>query len=158
MSTQSPQNETASSEARNTAIMRRWFEEVWNSRRLATVHELLAPTTVIHGLSEAKAVAGPKGFLPFFSEFVGAFPDLHVDVEDVVAQGDQVVARVTLKGTHTGAGFGVAPTGRAVRTTGIAWAKFENGKVSETWNEFDAAGLFAQLTGGAQPVSTMRPK
>jgi steroid delta-isomerase-like uncharacterized protein len=130
----------------NRALARRWFEEVWNQRREATIDELADPTALIHGLGEGgRDLIGPEGFRPFFRAFSAAFPDFRVAVDDVLADGDQTATRITFTGTHTGNGLGIPPTGRRVRSTGIIICRWRNGRIIEGWNEFDAAGMMQQL-------------
>src|SRR5439155_18566975 len=100
----------------NKAIVRRWFEEVWNQGRESTVHELLAANAVGHGLGDTEVdIHGPEEFKPFFRNLRGSFPDMRITIEDVIAEGDKVSARIVLEGSHRGAELGVAPTGQRVR-------------------------------------------
>jgi steroid delta-isomerase-like uncharacterized protein len=79
-----------------------------------------------------------------------AFPDSRFDLEDLVAEGDKVVARVSVSGTQRGPMLGLAPTGKRVRTTGIEVFRFEDGKMAEHWATFDALGMLQQL--GLRPM------
>ena len=74
-----------------------------------------------------------------------AFPDLNVVVDQVVAGGDKVAVRWTARGTNTGSGNGIAATGKAVETSGIALFRFENGEVAEEWVSADTLGLMRQF-------------
>src|SRR5688572_26893077 len=80
-----------------------------------------------------------------------AFPDIRVDVDDVLAEGDQIACRLTAHATHSGDGLGVPPTGRPVTFTALAWARWREGRMVEGWNEFDSASVMAQIATG-QPV------
>jgi predicted ester cyclase len=84
----------------NKALIRRWFEEVWNKGRSDAIAEMMAPDAVAHGLSDdaAKPLRGPQGFLPFHTQFREAFPNIEVVVEDTIAEGDRVVARCSVTG------------------------------------------------------------
>lgn len=82
--------------------------------------------------------------------FRAAFPDWTESVDDVVAEGKEVVIRVTGRGTHEGEFQGVAPTGRSVTATGVGIGRIENGRIAESWAEYDALGLMQQL--GAIPA------
>src|SRR5215472_1140366 len=94
-------------------ILHRWFDEVWNQGREETVDELLAADGVGYGLGEGDAVArGPAGFKPFLRNMRAALPDVHVSIEDLIAEDDKAVARVVLTGTHLGDGLGFPSTGR----------------------------------------------
>jgi predicted ester cyclase len=97
----------------HVALARWWFEEVWNQRRTETVHELLRPDSVGH--MQSGDVVGPEPFLEVHAELLKALPDLRIQVEDTLAQGDQVVVRWSASGTHRGKGMGCEPTGAQVR-------------------------------------------
>ena len=128
------------------ALSRRWFEEVWNQGREATIDELLVSDVVAQGLNEGgKTMRGPDGFRQFYRPFKSAFPDLRVTVEDVLVEGDKSAVRLSFTGTHTGQGIGVPPTGRPFRSTAIVMLQWRGGRIVEGWNEFDAAGMMAQL-------------
>jgi steroid delta-isomerase-like uncharacterized protein len=132
----------------NKALTRRWFEEVWNQGRAATIDELLAPDGVMHGLGDGgRDLRGPAAFREFYQPFRAAFPDLKFTVEDVVGEGDRIAVRVSGRARHTGDGMGLKATGRSVTLSAIAIARWKNGKIAEGWNEFDADGLMRQLTG-----------
>lgn len=134
----------------NKAIARRWFEEVWNQGREATVDELFGPTAVAHGLGESEEdVHGPAEFKQFAANLRGSLPDLHIRVDDLISEGARLAIRITLDGTHTGKGLGVAPTGRRVSIQGIIIVQIENGILVEGWNSYDQLGLLRQI--GAIP-------
>jgi predicted ester cyclase len=92
-----------------------------------------------------------EGWKEFSRPFVSGFSERRLAVEDLVAEGDEVVARMTFSGRHTGEFFGVAPTGRRVRFTGIVWFRIAEGKIVKHWGEFDALGLMQQLGIMEQP-------
>jgi steroid delta-isomerase-like uncharacterized protein len=130
--------------AENKALVRRWFEEVWNKGRASAIDELLAPDAVIHGLGPAD-LHGPAGFKRFHTAYREAFPDLKVQIEDIVAEGDIVAIRWSGTATHQGGGLGFAATNRPVRVRGMGFARAQNGKLLEGWNNFDELGILAQL-------------
>lgn len=86
-----------------------------------------------------------EGFAQFVSLFYLAFPDLCHTVEDQVAEGDKVVSRLIVQGTHRGPFQGIAPTGKPVTFTDIMISRIEDGKIMELWAQFDALGLLQQL-------------
>ena len=109
-------------------LIHRWFEEVWNQGREATIDELFAADAIAHGLGEKGVeVRGPGELKTFWRNLRSAIPDIHIRVEDTVADGDKVAARVFLEGTHTGDGLGIPASGNRVaaspkRTlTRVAW-------------------------------------
>ena len=94
----------------NIQLARRWFEDVWNRRHDATVHELLHPEAVGH--LEGADVHGVDEFLAARAALLDAFPDLRVTLESVVGQGDDVVLRWSATATHRGPGLDIAPAAR----------------------------------------------
>ncbi len=131
----------------NVALMRRWFEEVWNKGREEAIDELLAEDGVANGLADesGEALRGPVGFKPFFRRFREAFPEIEVTVEDTVSEGDKVAARCTVRGAHRGDSLGLAATNRPVEFTGICIVRVADGKIAEAWNNFDFMSMFQQL-------------
>ena len=77
--------------------------------------------------------------------YLTAFPDLHFTVEDLIAEGDKVVARLTVRGTQQGAFMGIPPTGKHVTVTGIDINRLAGGKSVEHWLNMDTLGLLQQL-------------
>lgn len=133
----------------NKALFERWFTDVVNANDYSKVDELLAPHYRAHfpGMPEAIDRDGHRGMVEFFA---AAFPDWEEQIQDVIAEGDRVVLRVTAGGTHEGDFQGIAPTGETVQITGMGIARVENGRIAESWWEFDAIGLMTQL--GAIPA------
>jgi steroid delta-isomerase-like uncharacterized protein len=131
----------------NKALIRRWFEEVWNQGRAGAIPELLAEDGIVHGLSEdaANPLRGPAGFLPFHSQFREAFPDIEVVVEDQIAEGDLVATRRSVRGKHTGDSLGFAATQSPVEFNGVAITRIKDGKIVEAWNNFDFMKMYRQL-------------
>jgi steroid delta-isomerase-like uncharacterized protein len=135
------------------ALLRRWFEEVWNQGREATIDELFSDHAIAFGLGEADTdVRGPAQFKIFFRNIRGAFPDLHITIVDAIAEGDKVAVRFVLEGTHTGPGLPVPPTGRKVRVTGMTVVEVVDGMIIKGWNNWDQLGMLQQL--GALPESS----
>jgi steroid delta-isomerase-like uncharacterized protein len=139
----------------NIATVRRWFEEVWNKGRESAIDEMFPADGVAHGLGDSELdVRGPNDFKPLVANIRGALPDLHISIEDIVAAGDRVAVRITLQGTHTGNGLGVAPTGRKVSIQGIVIVRLVDGCIREGWNSYDQLGLLRQV--GALPAAGNR--
>ena len=131
------------------AVVRRWFEEVWNQGREASIDELFPADGVAHGLGDSEQdVHGPDEFRPFVANIRGAIPDTHIGIDDIISDGDRVAVRVTLRGTHTGKGLGVEPTGQKVAIQGIMILRLVDGHIREAWNSYDQLGLLRQI--GAQ--------
>jgi steroid delta-isomerase-like uncharacterized protein len=131
----------------NKAIVRRWFEEVWNKGRSDAIDEMFAADGIAHGLSDdpAAPLRGPAGFRVLHEQFRGAFPDIEVNVEDVIAEGDKVAARCSVRGTHAGDHLGVAASKAPVEFTGIAIVRIKEGKIVEAWNNFDFLKMNKQI-------------
>ena len=131
----------------NKALVRRWFDEVWNKGRADAVAELFAEDGVAHGLSDdpAKPMRGPSEFLPFHGQFRGAFPNIEVVVEDQIAEGDMVATRCSVRGKHTGDSLGFAATQAPVEFTGVTITRIKDGKIVEAWNNFDFMKMYRQL-------------
>ncbi len=129
------------------AVLKRWFEEVWNQGREATIDELAAPDIFGHGLvgPDGKEVADRESFKAFYHAFRTAFPDIRIDVQEIVHEGDLEVARFVATGTHTGEGLGKPPKGRSVNITGMTMTRVKDGKMVESWNNVDFLGLFRQI-------------
>src|SRR6267378_596378 len=131
----------------NKILIRRWFEEVWNKGRPDAIAEMMAEDAVAHGLSDdaAKPLRGPKGFLPFHSQFREAFPNIEVVVEDQLAEGDMVATRCSVRGKHAGDSLGFAATQAPVDFTGVTITRIKDGKIVEAWNNFDFMSMYKQL-------------
>jgi steroid delta-isomerase-like uncharacterized protein len=104
---------------------------------------LIAPDIVLHDASTTSQ--GLEAYRQFISMYVTAFPDLHFMVEDLIAEGDRVVARYTGQGTHQGDLMGIPPTGKQITVTNILITRIANGKIVEQWLNFDALGMLQQL-------------
>lgn len=131
-------------------IQHRWFDQVWNRGNEGAIDEMLQPDVVGHGLTDPQGneIVGIEHFKEFYQAFRGAFPDIHVEVQDAVTEGDRVVARCLVTATHSGSGLAIPPTGRSVSFTGICWSRIVDGRIAETWNQFDFQTLMAQLQNG----------
>ena len=90
---------------------------------------------------------GVEGVKQFFATFRDAFPDVSVEIDEIVADGERVAVATTFTGTHEGELMGVAPTGRRVAVTGIDIVRVADGKIAEHRGLTDIAGLMRQLTG-----------
>jgi steroid delta-isomerase-like uncharacterized protein len=127
----------------NKAVTHQFMEDLFNKRNLAIVDALCVTNVVNHGLGpEASGIEGTKRSA---SMYLAAFPDLHFDLEDFIAEGDQVVVRWTSTGTHKGELMGIPPTGKQFSATGIEIYRFESGKIVEHWLASDQLGLLQQL-------------
>jgi steroid delta-isomerase-like uncharacterized protein len=132
----------------NKAIARRFYAEVWNGGNMDTADELIAGDFVDHAAPPGVA-SGLAGAKQVFTLYRTAFPDLQLSVDDLIAEGDRVVARWSSSGTHQGELMGIPPTGKQVKITGIDLFRFSGGKLAEHWGVFDQLAMLQQI--GAVP-------
>src|SRR5918995_790315 len=129
----------------NKAVARREIEELFARGNLDAAEEIYAPDYVSHEPTsgEVRGIEGAKQFAATYRE---AFPDLENTIEDMVAEGDEVVVRFKARGTHQGEteAFG-PPTGERMEITGITIKRLSEGKIVEAWTNFDALGMMQQL-------------
>jgi steroid delta-isomerase-like uncharacterized protein len=128
----------------NKAIVRRYLEEAWNKGNVGILDELMTPTYARY-MSGQAAPLNREGQKQRISTFQRALPDLHLTIEDMIAEGDKVVFRVTLRGTQQGTLMGIPPTGKQVSLTAIDIARVADGKIVEHWGQMDMLGLLQQL-------------
>jgi steroid delta-isomerase-like uncharacterized protein len=129
----------------NKALARRVIEQMFNEGNLDVADELLALDYVDHDPSLPEDVHGPEGFKQYVGMYRAAFPDLHVQIEDQLAEGDRVATRWTGSGTHDGELAGIAPTGKRVTVPGMEIVRIANGKLVEGWEGYDSGTLMQQL-------------
>ena len=128
----------------NKDVIRRLLAEV-DRGNLDVVDTYYSPGYVDHTPSPVRGLAaGRDGVRQAFALFQRAFPDTRHTIEDLVGEGDRVVARISARGTHTGELFGHAPTGRVVTQTAIAIYRIVNGQIVERWAD-QALGILDQL-------------
>ena len=134
----------------NKALVRRYFEEIWDKGNLDLAEELFATNFVRYGPTATEGVVrGLEGFKRLVSMYRNAFPDLHIPIEDLLGEGDRVVTRWTARGTHQGELMGIAPTGNQASVTGIIVDRISGGKIEEEWVDYDTLHLMQQI--GAVP-------
>jgi steroid delta-isomerase-like uncharacterized protein len=134
----------------NKALVRRYFEEIWDKGNLDLIDELFTTNFVRHGPTTTEGeVRGLEGFKSLVSMYRSAIPDLRVPIEDLVAEGDRVVTRWTARGTHQGELMGNAPTGNQASVTGITIDRISGSKIEEEWIDYDTLSLMQQI--GAVP-------
>jgi steroid delta-isomerase-like uncharacterized protein len=128
----------------NKALVRRSIEEAINKGNLAVIDEMAAPNYVYHEPT-AGEVKGPDGLKKLIAMYRGAFPDVRMTIDEQIAEGDLVVTRWTVRGTHRGELMGVAASGKQIAVTGIVITRFANGKAVEEWENYDALGMMRQI-------------
>jgi predicted ester cyclase len=130
-------------------IIRQVIEEFLNTGDPAVADEIFAVGYVDHNPSNPE-LHGIENIKKSVADRRAAFPDAHNVVEDVIAEGDKVAVRFTTRATHRGKFMGISPTGNRVVVTSIGIFRFSDGKIVESWDEYDALGLLRQL--GASPL------
>ncbi len=129
----------------NKALVRRFYEEVWNRGNVEVADEIFAENYERHDLRPGNALPGPAGQMKIAADFRAAFPDLRMTIDLIVAEGDMVVARWTTEGTNTGQWGDVPPNGKPARFSGVNIFRIAHGKVVELWNHRDDLGVMQQL-------------
>lgn len=126
------------------ALARRWFEEVWNQRRIKSIDGLTAPDCLGHHEDGEKR--GREAWKEMYTRFISAIPDVRIAVEAVLSDGNEAVVRWRSSGTHSGPGLGVSPTNRRIDVRGMTWLRFEDGKIVEGWDSWNLGGLLQSLS------------
>jgi len=136
------------SSEQNKELVRRSFEAI-NSGDFAATQELFAPEYRLH-VSYAPVPLDRDASVASWGPFFAAFPDLHHAIEDLAAEGEWVVARLAITGTHQGDFMGVPPTGKAITSSSISFFRCAEGRVVEQRTQFDAMAMMQQI--GAIPA------
>jgi len=142
----------------NKALIRRYYAEMWDRWDLSLAEELLSPDIRFRG-SLGTEGCGIRDFRRYARSVWLAFPDFHNEIEELIAEGDRVAARLTYTGTHRGELMGVAPSGRAVRYEGVALFRIEGGRIAELWVAAERLALLEQIRdsrGGRAPRPPLR--
>lgn len=140
----------------NIKLIKRWFDEVWNARRIETIDELLSPNFIGH--YEHEEILGSQQWREqFFDPMIQAIPDFRVEILDMVADGNTVVTRWQAKGVLSGELFGVTPSNETFEFSGVSWVKIADGKIVENWNNWNMSYLFRQIQSELQTLRGIIP-
>ncbi len=129
----------------NKAIVVHLYQEVFNRGNLQLAEKLVSDEAVEHDPNGLPVPPGWRGLQAVATMLRAAFPDGHQTIEDLVAEGDKVVARLTFQGTHRGTFLGSAATGKRITVTMMHVYRFADGKVAEAWANRDDLGVMRQL-------------
>src|SRR4030095_10033445 len=137
------------------ALIRTWFEEVWNNKNESAIDRIIHPQAIAHGLVDDKGqeVKGPEAFKSFFRTFIASFPSIHVKVLDTVSEGDRGVALCEVTMSHSGkdfpldAGNSIQANNQPVSFGGMSMVIVKDGQFVESWNHFDFLSMYMQLGG-----------
>jgi steroid delta-isomerase-like uncharacterized protein len=137
----------------NKAIARRVVEEAFARGNVDVLDEIVDPSYVGHDPASPEDVRGPDGVKQVIQMYRAAYPDLSITVEDQIAEGNEVATRWSARGTHQGELFGIPPTGKETRVTGITIDRIERGKIVESYDNWDTFGLMQQLGAVEAPAA-----
>jgi steroid delta-isomerase-like uncharacterized protein len=130
----------------NKALARRWFEEVWNQGKQSAIDELFHPEGKAYGFPDPDSVLiGPAGFKTIHSAFHQSFGDIHIVIDDLIAEGDRVAIRWTSTMIHNGDGLGFPATGKKTGFSGASFITCHNGQLIDGWNFMDLTRMTQQL-------------
>jgi steroid delta-isomerase-like uncharacterized protein len=135
-----------SSRTRNTLLIRRFYDEMWNRFNKDLIPVLLTEDLLFRG-SLGQNKNGHAQFAEYVDLVQRAFPDFTNEIEEVISEGDKAFARLTYRGTHQGELFDIAATGRRIQYAGAAVFRFRGDKIAEVWVLGDIFGLMSQLQG-----------
>jgi predicted ester cyclase len=130
----------------NKVLLKRWFEQVWNQKSEAAIDEMFSQTGKSHGFPDADSVlVGPEGFKAIHRNFCGAFPDLHVEVDEIIAEGDRVAVRWRVSMTHLGDHLGFPATNKKAALAGSSFLIVKDNQIMDGWNHMDLGALVQKL-------------
>ena len=134
----------------NKLVMDRFLEFI-NTASEKLAQELISPNAVFHVPGRPEPMRGPAGYLAIIGMMRGGFPDIQWTLEEIVAEGDKVAARFTMRGTHRGTFFGVPPTGKTISVQAMNIYRLSGGQFVEEHGQPDLLGLLQQI--GAVPTA-----
>ena len=135
----------------NKRASRQIIEEIFGAGNLDLADELLREDAIGHDPAQPEPVKGPAGLKESAGGYRSAFPDLTIKVDEIFADDDLVAVRWTATGTHKGDLFGIPASGKQATVTGITIDKYKDGKLAESWTNWDTLGLLQQI--GAVPTA-----
>ncbi len=141
--------------ARTSSVAQTWFEEVWNRRQEEAIDRLAEPSAFTH--LETGTGRGLAAFRKVREELLVGLPDMRVEIEDLVVQGENEVVRWRASGTHRGPFMGIEASGRLVVFEGMTWLKVRQGRIYEGWDRWNFGGFLAQLSAVAPVSGDARP-
>lgn len=139
----------------NEALFRRFVDDVVNEGRLDVVDDLVSRDLVVHVAGDPVSIRGPDELKARVRAYRRAFPDLTLEVDDLIVTGTEVVGRVTMTGTHEGEFGGIEPTGARIDVERVLIDRLERGSVVERWETIDTHTLRRQL---GEPDELERPR
>jgi len=135
----------AGDEEKNTAAMKRFYDEVMTKGNMKAIDELIADNYVEHYTPTLDSPTTKARLAQVMTMFRTGFPDLQITVEDIIAKGDKVWAYTTMRGTNKGEFMGRPATGKKIEIKGVGIMRFVNGKAVEHWGVYDGLAMMQQL-------------
>ena len=132
----------------NKQVLRRFTDEFINTGDPSLAAQFVSPDAVFHAPTSPEPLRGPEGYLQLLGMLRAAFPDVQWTLEEMVAEGDKVAARFTMRGTHQGPFFGLPSSGRAFTATSMAFYRLDAGKIVEENGMPDMASIMRQIGAG----------
>ena len=129
----------------NKAVVRRLYDEVANGRNLDVIDEIVSVDSEDHDSFPGMPDTGPEAYRMVFGASLAAFPDFHMEVHDMVAEGDLVAVRMTISGTHEGEFAGMPATGKSFSVSHLETFEVKDGQLTKRWGSPDRATLMEQL-------------
>ena len=120
------------------------FGEAVNTENWDLINEVVAPDAIDHDPAPGQ-VQGPEGYITFFKQFRAAFPDLKVELVQLIADEDNIAFAYEITGTHGGDFLGIPPTNKPIKARGVQISKFKDGKIIERWGSSDVLGILTQI-------------
>jgi steroid delta-isomerase-like uncharacterized protein len=134
----------------NRELVHRWFEEVWNKQSEDAINQMFAPSGKAYGFPEPSSVLiGPESFKAIHRVFLGAFPDIHFTIHDVICENDHVAVTWVVNMTHLGDSLGFAATCQRVSLEGCSVLIVREGQIHEGRNYMEMEALIQRLKASA---------
>jgi len=133
----------SATEAQNKDVVKRYWNGKWNERRPETLDELLTPDVVYHGTS--MSMNGREEYKQVYDVFRSALHDTHLEIDDLIAEGDKVMSRVSLRCVHGGELEGLPPTGKKIALDAFTVFRLVDGRIAEEWEIIDELGMMQQI-------------
>ena len=141
----------------NKEFVKKFYKEVWNERKVQCVDKYLSPSHALVDPNAMDAMTGPAAYKTILTRFMRAFSNLKFEVQDMVCEGDKVVASWMISGVHTGEYNGVAPTNKKISVEGISIHQIADGKIMDSYSVWDTLGLM-KMIGAIVTVGRARTK
>ncbi len=129
---------------RNKAITGFFYEEVFNKHNIGMIDSVVSPEYIEHQ-TDVHYPPNRKGLKKEFADYFDGFPDASITVHFMVAEGDMVTTQFTITGTHKGKIYGLKPTGKKIKVSGVDVIRYANGKAVEHWGYLEEGKLLTQL-------------